>query len=209
MDNFNEFKNYISNIRLIDPDTISTFKSKVRDRFNELRFKFSTVQVLQQTDSTSQFSSNVESAFNELKVRFANAQEFGLKATSSFKSKLKHSLRDKRIEENLRMQYNDNDLFLLNVGAMVAFGLDKLFAMNDQWRIRELNLLLCCLNAPLSSLLSMFLFRHKIRHPHFYILSLIGLYMMFNNGDFILSSYWKVLGLFNFGFIAFSLIVHF
>ena len=108
-----------------------------------------------------------------------------------------------------RMKFDVDQLLLLNVGAMVAFGLDKLFATTDQWRIRGLSLWLCCLNAPVSSLVSMFLFRHKIRHPQFYILSLIGLYIMFNKGDLISSSNWKVLGFFNFGFIVFSLIVHF
>ena len=111
--------------------------------------------------------------------------------------------------EFLGMQFDINQLLLLNIGAMVAFGLDKIFAMNDQWRVRVLNLLLCCLNAPLSSLVSMLLFRHKIRHPQFYILSLIGLYMMYKYGDFILSYYWIMFGYLNFGIIAFSLLIHY
>ena len=108
------------------------------------------------------------------------------------------------------LQYTDIGLLILNVGAILFFLLDKVFAANGFWRVRELNLLLCCLNAPLSALPSMFLFRHKINHLHFYIFVITGFVLMFKY-EFMYEPgifTWKTLGYFNFGFILLSLVYH-
>lgn len=113
--------------------------------------------------------------------------------------------------DTIKLQFTDTGLLILNLGAIICFLLDKLFAQNGLWRVRNLNLLLCCLNAPLSVLPSMFLFRHKIRHPHFYCFVIVGFVLMFRY-EFIYETRffsWKTLGYFNFAFIVFSLVYHF
>lgn len=112
------------------------------------------------------------------------------------------------------LQYTDIGLLILNVGAIISFLLDKVFAQNGLWRVRNLNLLLCCVNSPLSALPSMFLFRHKINHLRFYIFVIIGFVLMFKC-EFLhepgswLMVLWKMFGYFNFAFIIFSLLNHY
>ncbi|PKM94281.1 MAG: DUF1294 domain-containing protein [Firmicutes bacterium HGW-Firmicutes-1] len=58
----------------------------------------------------------------------------------------------------------------INVLAFIAFGIDKLKAIRHQWRIPEKTLLLLSLVGPTGSLLSMLLFRHKIKKLKFILL---------------------------------------
>ena len=58
---------------------------------------------------------------------------------------------------------------VVNVCVFTLYGLDKLKAVRNEWRIPEKTLIgLAVLGAP-GALLAMFVFRHKIRKPKFYI----------------------------------------
>ena len=90
---------------------------------------------------------------------------------------------------------------------MLFFLIDKIKAMGAAWKMRELNLLLCCLNAPIASLLSMQIFRHKTLHPHFYLVSAISLYINLRKFGDIFDSCWIKLGYLNFIMIVVSLLL--
>ena len=59
-------------------------------------------------------------------------------------------------------------LILLNVLALVLFGLDKRRAIKHDWRIKEKTLLIpCFFGGGLGGLLGMFIFRHKTKQIKF------------------------------------------
>jgi uncharacterized membrane protein YsdA (DUF1294 family) len=58
---------------------------------------------------------------------------------------------------------------LVNLIVFAMYGIDKAKAVRNEWRIPEKTLIgLAVLGAP-GALLAMFVFRHKIRKPKFYI----------------------------------------
>ncbi len=58
---------------------------------------------------------------------------------------------------------------LINLMVFAMYGIDKAKAVRNEWRISEKSLIgLALLGAP-GALLAMFVFRHKIRKPKFYI----------------------------------------
>ena len=107
--------------------------------------------------------------------------------------------------ESLLQYLNEYLNFNLNVGCVLFFGIDKIKAKNTRSRIREWNLLICYLNAPIASLLSMQIFEHCVNRPRFYLYSAIGLCMILNDCDIILDDSWKALGYWNLIFMIFSL----
>ncbi len=59
-------------------------------------------------------------------------------------------------------------LIVINVVAFLAFGLDKLKAKADAWRIPEKTLLgLAVIGGSVGAILGMRTFRHKTRHKQF------------------------------------------
>ncbi|MBP9849694.1 MAG: DUF1294 domain-containing protein [Flavobacterium sp.] len=61
-------------------------------------------------------------------------------------------------------------LLLLNAISFGAFGYDKYVALRNKWRIPERTLLLLsCLGGSGGAVVGMFLFRHKISKPSFYV----------------------------------------
>ena len=61
-------------------------------------------------------------------------------------------------------------LVLINLAAVMAFGIDKSRARNHAWRIPEKTLfLLAAVGGSIGALLGMFFFRHKTRHLSFRI----------------------------------------
>ena len=112
----------------------------------------------------------------------------------------------------LKLQVLDTYLLYLNLGCLLFFALDKVFAQKKRRRVHAINLLICCLNAPLSSFTSMLAFRHKLKHPLFYVFTFCGFYLMFMRFGFIYDNSilsWKGFGFLNFAFIIFSLIVNY
>ncbi len=58
---------------------------------------------------------------------------------------------------------------IVNIVVFAVYGIDKLKAVKNAWRIPERNLIgAAVLGAP-GALIAMFVFRHKIRKPKFYI----------------------------------------
>ena len=58
---------------------------------------------------------------------------------------------------------------LVNLIVFAMYGIDKAKAVRNEWRIPEKTLIgLAVLGSP-GALLAMFVFRHKIRKPKFYI----------------------------------------
>ncbi len=58
---------------------------------------------------------------------------------------------------------------LINLMVFAMYGIDKAKAVRNEWRISEKSLIgLALLGAP-GALLAMFVFRHKIRKPKFYM----------------------------------------
>lgn len=109
----------------------------------------------------------------------------------------------------LKRQYEDYFLLALNIGALMIFILDKCQAQNDRWRVREVFLHICCLNAPLASLSGMLVAWHKVRKITFYFVILIGLFLMYQSYDCISQedvSWWKVLGFINLGLTFVTLV---
>lgn len=102
----------------------------------------------------------------------------------------------------LQRQYEDYFLLALNIGALIIFVLDKCQAQNGRWRVREAFLYVCCLNAPIACISGMLVAWHKVRKLSFYLVILIGLFLMYQSYGFITEedvSWWKVLGFINFG----------
>ena len=61
-------------------------------------------------------------------------------------------------------------IIIINIIAFTAFMLDKIYAAKSKWRISEKTLLILAFaGGSIGSLISMYLFRHKIRKPVFYI----------------------------------------
>lgn len=61
-------------------------------------------------------------------------------------------------------------LLLINIMGFVMMGADKKRAVKNEWRIPERKLLLCALfGGSIGSLFGMFHFRHKTKHPKFFI----------------------------------------
>ena len=61
-------------------------------------------------------------------------------------------------------------LILINLIALVLYGIDKYRAMRHKWRIPERTLLLVSfIGGSAGALMGMFLFRHKTRHWKFLI----------------------------------------
>ncbi len=59
---------------------------------------------------------------------------------------------------------------IINIIAFIVFLIDKVYAIKAKWRISEKTLLLLAIaGGSLGSIISMYLFRHKIRKPVFYI----------------------------------------
>ena len=60
-------------------------------------------------------------------------------------------------------------LALVNSAAFVLYGMDKIKAVNNEWRISEKRLLRMSLIGPVGGWLGMKIFRHKIKKPRFYV----------------------------------------
>ncbi len=60
-------------------------------------------------------------------------------------------------------------LAVLNSVAFILYGVDKIKAVNQEWRIAEKTLLKVSLAGPFGGWLGMKLFRHKIKKPKFYV----------------------------------------
>ena len=59
-------------------------------------------------------------------------------------------------------------VLIINIVAFAAFGIDKLKAKKEQWRIPEaVLLLLAFLGGSVGSLAGMYLFHHKTKHKKF------------------------------------------
>lgn len=62
-------------------------------------------------------------------------------------------------------------LIIINVIALIAYGIDKYKAKHNRWRIPEATLILMAfLGGALGAFLGMYLFRHKTQHWKFRIL---------------------------------------
>lgn len=79
--------------------------------------------------------------------------------------------------------------FFINLCAFSAYGIDKLKAIQNEWRISENTLLFLSLLGPIGALLSMILFRHKIRKSKFIILLPLFLLLHIFFGYLIMSLY--------------------
>ncbi len=61
-------------------------------------------------------------------------------------------------------------LVIINVVGLIFMLVDKLKAINGAWRIPEATLMgIAAIGGSLGSLIGMYLFRHKTRHPKFTI----------------------------------------
>jgi len=60
-------------------------------------------------------------------------------------------------------------LTIVNGAAFILYGMDKIKAVNNEWRISEKKLLRVSLVGPFGGWLGMKLFRHKIKKPKFYV----------------------------------------
>lgn len=61
-------------------------------------------------------------------------------------------------------------LFLVNAAGFLFMLADKQRARKKQWRIPEATLMgIAAMGGSIGSLLGMYVFRHKTRHPKFYI----------------------------------------
>jgi uncharacterized membrane protein YsdA (DUF1294 family) len=58
---------------------------------------------------------------------------------------------------------------VLNLISFAAFGLDKMYAIQNHWRIPEIHLIVLSAAGIFGGLLGMVMFRHKIRKPKFTI----------------------------------------
>ena len=58
---------------------------------------------------------------------------------------------------------------LINLAVFAFYGIDKAKAVRNEWRISEKSLMIAALFGAPGALLAMFVFRHKIRKPKFYI----------------------------------------
>ena len=58
---------------------------------------------------------------------------------------------------------------LINLAVFAFYGIDKAKAVRNEWRISEKSLITAALFGAPGALIAMFVFRHKIRKPKFYI----------------------------------------
>jgi uncharacterized membrane protein YsdA (DUF1294 family) len=58
---------------------------------------------------------------------------------------------------------------LINLVVFAFYGIDKAKAVRNEWRISEKSLMTAALFGAPGALIAMFVFRHKIRKPKFYI----------------------------------------
>ena len=67
-------------------------------------------------------------------------------------------------------------VLILSIAAFITYGIDKLKAKGNRWRIPEKTLLLMgLLGGAVGALLGMEMFRHKTRHWYFYAVNILGL----------------------------------
>lgn len=86
------------------------------------------------------------------------------------------------------MKYLPAYLLLINAASLLFMYADKRRAIKKRWRISETTLMtLAAIGGSLGALAGMLLFRHKTRHPKFYIgvpalllLHIILLFFMFS-----------------------------
>ena len=61
-------------------------------------------------------------------------------------------------------------LIAINISAFIVFYVDKKKAVKHKWRVPEKTLfILCFIGGSIGGLMSMQIFRHKTKHPKFYI----------------------------------------
>ena len=58
---------------------------------------------------------------------------------------------------------------LINLAVFAFYGIDKAKAVRNEWRISEKSLMIAALFGAPGALFAMFVFRHKIKKPKFYI----------------------------------------
>ena len=58
---------------------------------------------------------------------------------------------------------------LVNLAVFALYGIDKIKAVRNEWRISEKSLIGAAILGAPGALIAMFVFRHKIRKPKFYI----------------------------------------
>lgn len=58
---------------------------------------------------------------------------------------------------------------IVNSITFILYGVDKIKAVNNEWRISEKRLLKLSILGPFGSYLGMKLFRHKVKKPKFYV----------------------------------------
>lgn len=107
-----------------------------------------------------------------------------------------------RLLDPLKRQYEDHFLLTLNFFALILFFVDKLRAQEGGWRVREVFLYICCLDAPIASISGMLIACHKLRKISFYVAVFVGLFLMYLRFGFIADNaltWWKILGFINIG----------
>lgn len=57
----------------------------------------------------------------------------------------------------------------VNCMAFIIYGVDKIKAINNEWRVSEKRLLRISMIGPFGSYLGMKLFRHKVKKTRFYV----------------------------------------
>lgn len=68
------------------------------------------------------------------------------------------------------MKYVAIYLCIINALSLLLMLIDKVKAKKNRWRIPERTLLsVCAIGGSLGGIIGMYLFRHKTRHPKFYI----------------------------------------
>ncbi len=61
-------------------------------------------------------------------------------------------------------------LIIINIITFILYGIDKIFAIKNMWRISEKTLIyFAILGGALGAILGMYLFRHKTKTPKFLI----------------------------------------
>jgi len=86
------------------------------------------------------------------------------------------------------MNYLFSFLIFINCVSFLFFAIDKYLAKNNKWRISERTLFfLTAFGGSIGSVLSMFIFRHKISKPSFWwkvliiiVVQIIAIYLIYN-----------------------------
>lgn len=58
---------------------------------------------------------------------------------------------------------------IINCVTFIVYGMDKIKAVNNEWRVSEKRLLRLSMIGPFGSYLGMKVFRHKVKKPKFYV----------------------------------------